>query len=147
MLDKAYMVLYVVSMSVLALCILFILIRAIRGPRLTDRIVCSNMAGTVVIMIIAILSQWIGEAYLADICIIYAAVSFVAVVVLYKVYTNKYRRIDIKTLKVIPGAKAKIENDNREIITRRKNTREEMRKKDLRKGCVPNIRVEWNDKN
>ncbi len=120
MLDKAYMVLYVVSMSVLALCILFILIRAIRGPRLTDRIVCSNMAGTVVIMIIAILSQWIGEAYLADICIIYAAVSFVAVVVLYKVYTNKYRRIDIKTLKVIPSAKAKIENDNREIITRRK---------------------------
>lgn len=119
MLDKAYMVLYVVSMSVLALCILFILIRAIRGPRLTDRIVCSNMAGTVVIMIIAILSQWIGEGYLADICIIYAAVSFVAVVVFYKVYTNKYRRIDIKTLEVIPSAKAKIEDDNREIMTRR----------------------------
>lgn len=119
MLDKAYMVLYVVSMSILALCILFILIRAIRGPRLTDRIVCSNMAGTVVIMIIAILSQWIGEAYLADVCIIYAAISFVAVVVFYRVYTNKYRRIDIKTLEVIPSAKEKIENGNREIMTRR----------------------------
>ena len=134
MLDKAYMVLYVVSMSVLALCILFILIRAIRGPWLTDRIVCSNMAGTVVIMIIAILSQWIGEGYLADICIIYAAVSFVAVVVLYKVYTNKYRRIDIKTLEVIPSAKAKIENDNREIMTRRnrykkKNTQKRSKKR------------------
>ena len=102
--------------------------------RLTDRIVCSNMAGTVVIMIIAILSQWIGEGYLADICIIYAAVSFVAVVVLYKVYTNKYRRIDIKTLEVIPSAKAKIENDNREIMTRRnrykkKNTQKRSKKR------------------
>ncbi|MCM1083139.1 MAG: monovalent cation/H+ antiporter complex subunit F [Clostridium sp.] len=139
MLDRAYMVLYVVSMSILALCILFILIRAIRGPRLTDRIVCSNMAGTVVIMIIAILSQWIGEGYLADICIIYAAISFVAVVVLYRVYTNKYRRIDIKTLEAIPGAKAKIEDDNRKIMTRRnrykrRNTTKRSKKRVHAKG-------------
>lgn len=105
MLDSAYKVLYVAAMSVLALCILFILIRAIKGPRLTDRIVCSNMAGTVIIMIIAILSQWIGEGYLADICIIYAAISFVAVVVLYRVYTNKYRKIDIKTLEKLDEKK------------------------------------------
>ncbi len=99
MLDNMYKILLVVAMCSLALFVLAILIRAIKGPRLTDRIVCSNMIGTVVIMIIALLSQWIKEGYLVDICIIYASVSFVAVVVLYKVYTNKHRIREIKDLK------------------------------------------------
>lgn len=105
MIDTAYKILYVVAMSALAFCILFILIRAIRGPRLTDRIVCSNMAGTVIIMIIAILSQWIKEGYLADICIIYASISFVAVVVLYRVYTNRYRIVDVDKLEPVNDKK------------------------------------------
>lgn len=108
MIDTAYKILFVVAMSALALCILFILIRAIKGPRLTDRIVCSNMAGTVIIMIIAILSQWIKEGYLADICIIYASISFVAAVVLYRVYTNKYRVVDVDSLEPIDDKKAPV---------------------------------------
>ncbi len=134
MLDKAYTFLYVFSMSVLALCILFILIRAIKGPRLTDRIVCSNMAGTVIIMIIAILSQWIDEGYLADICIIYASISFVAVVVLYRVYTNKYRRVDINTLEPIPEAKEKLDEENRKLRSRRNRYKNRHKTKNTRKN-------------
>lgn len=101
MLETAKVILYVSAMCILALFILLVLIRAILGPRVTDRILCSNMIGTLVIMILAILSLWIGEGYLIDICIIYAMISFVAVVVMYRVYTNRHRVVDIEKLEVV----------------------------------------------
>ena len=76
-----------VVMSVLFMCAL---LRAVRGPRVTDRLVAVNMIGTMTIVIIAILSVYRKEDYLADVCLIYAMVSFLAVVVLTKVYTGVY---------------------------------------------------------
>ena len=43
-----------------------------------------------VIMIIAILSVYLDENYLVDICLIYAMISFLGVVVLCKIYTGVY---------------------------------------------------------
>ena len=68
------------------------LIRAIIGPRIADRIVAVNMMGTMVMVIIAILALMLEEGYLADICLIYAMISFLAVIVLTKVYMGVYRR-------------------------------------------------------
>ena len=67
------------------------MIRAILGPRITDRIVAVNMIGTMVIMMIAILAVLLGEDSLADVSLIYAMISFLAVVVLTKVYTGVWR--------------------------------------------------------
>ena len=46
--------------------------------------------GTMVMVIISILALYLQEGYLVDICLIYAMISFLAVVVLTKVYTGVY---------------------------------------------------------
>ena len=61
-----------------------------RGPRIADRIIAVNMIGTMVILILAILSVYLEESYLVDVCLIYAMISFLGVVVLCKVYTGVY---------------------------------------------------------
>ena len=57
-------------------------IRSIIGPRSTDRIVSVNMLGTMTICSIAILSVLLDEGYLADVALIYAMISFVAVLMM-----------------------------------------------------------------
>lgn len=89
--EQAYHTLYFSAVAVLAAAIILCLIRALRGPRVTDRIVGVNMIGTQVILAIAILTTALSENWLADICIIYAMLSFVAAVVLTKVYMGVYR--------------------------------------------------------
>lgn len=87
----AYETLAVVVISCLAILIVACLIRSVLGPRVTDRIVAVNSIGTMTIVIIAILSVLLEEAYLLDVCLIYAMISFVAVIVLSKIYTGVYR--------------------------------------------------------
>jgi multicomponent Na+:H+ antiporter subunit F len=89
-LEQAYQILFSVVLVFLAVMLMLCLIRAIIGPRVTDRIVAVNMMGTMVMVIIAILALMLEEGYLADICLIYAMVSFLAVIVLAKVYMGIY---------------------------------------------------------
>ncbi|MCM1542836.1 MAG: monovalent cation/H+ antiporter complex subunit F [Blautia sp.] len=89
-LETAYRGLFTAVLIILAILVILCLIRAIIGPRTADRIVSVNMMGTMVIVIIAILTVMLGEGYLADICIIYAMISFLAVIVLTKVYMGVY---------------------------------------------------------
>lgn len=90
-LGQAYNVLFTAVLIVLALLVMLCLVRAVKGPTTADRVVSVNMMGTMVIVIIAILSIMLGEGYLIDICIIYALISFLAVIVLTKVYMGVYR--------------------------------------------------------
>lgn len=79
------------ALSVLAVMLILCLIRAVKGPRIADRLVAVNMITTMVTVIIAILAVLKGEGYLIDICLIYAMISFLAVVVLTRMYTGVYR--------------------------------------------------------
>ncbi|MBQ9833085.1 MAG: sodium:proton antiporter [Clostridia bacterium] len=58
------------------------MIRAVKGPRFTDRIVAVNIIGTLTIIIMCILSVYFKQDFLVDIAIVYALLSFIAVVVL-----------------------------------------------------------------
>ena len=78
-------------LSVLAVMLLLCLIRAVKGPRIADRLVAVNMMGTMVMVSIAILAVVKNQGYLVDICLIYALISFLAVVVLTRIYTGVYR--------------------------------------------------------
>lgn len=89
-LDQAYHVLLVGALIFLAVMVVLCLVRAIIGPRTTDRIVATNMMGTMVMVIIAILAVLLQEGYLVDICLIYAMISFLAVIVLTKIYMGVY---------------------------------------------------------
>lgn len=89
-LEQAYEILFIGVLIILAVLVVLCLIRAIIGPRIADRIVAVNMMGTMVIVMIAVLALMLGEGYLVDICIIYALISFLAVIVLTKVYMGVY---------------------------------------------------------
>ena len=51
----------------------------------------STQRTTMIMVIIAILAVMLEEGYLVDICIIYAMISFLAVIVLTKVYMGVYQ--------------------------------------------------------
>lgn len=74
----------------LAIILFACLIRAIMGPRVADRVIAVNMMGTVVMVMISILALLLKEGYLIDICLIYACISFLAVVVITKVYLGVF---------------------------------------------------------
>ena len=78
-------------LSVLAVMLVLCLIRAVIGPRIADRLIAVNMMGTMVMVMIALLAVVKNQGYLVDICLIYALISFLAVVVLTRIYTGVYR--------------------------------------------------------
>jgi multicomponent Na+:H+ antiporter subunit F len=86
-----------VLLGVLLLCVF---IRVLRGPLLADRIVGINSIGTLVIVTVCLLAEKLNEEYLLDVAILYALVSFLAVVVLTKIYSGVYKnRIEQLRLK------------------------------------------------
>ena len=91
-LEQAYEILFIAALIILAVFLMLSLVRAIIGPRVSDRIVAINMMGTQTLAIIAILAVMKQEGYLVDICLIYAMTSFLAVIVLCKVYMGVYRQ-------------------------------------------------------
>ena len=86
MIENAYQTLYTVVLVFLSVLTLLCLVRAIQGPRIADRIIGANMAGTLTIMAIAILAHLLSQDWLLDVCLIYCMISFLAVVVLSKIY-------------------------------------------------------------
>lgn len=89
---KATEYLMLLAMIVLAIALLFCLFRAILGPRFTDRLIAVNLIGTKVIILICVVALYIHESYVIDVALIYALISFLAVVVLTNVYKTAYNR-------------------------------------------------------
>ena len=88
--EMAYQALGLFSLLVLSALLFACLVRSIRGPKVVDRIVSVNMIGTLTIILIGVLAVMMREGYLADVALIYAMISFLAVVVLCKVYMGVY---------------------------------------------------------
>ena len=82
--------LFSVILIYLAALLFLCLLRAVKGPAIADRLMAVNMMGTMVRVIISILALYLEEGYLVDICLIYAIMSFVAVIVLTKIYIGIY---------------------------------------------------------
>lgn len=87
---ELYHTLYIALLALFSLLLLVCLIRAVKGPRVADRLMAINMMGTMVMVMISILALFLNEGYLVDICLIYAMISFLSVVVLSKVYIGIY---------------------------------------------------------
>lgn len=96
MTDSFFGYVIVGCLIVLALCIVLTLIRAITGKGVTDRIVAANMIGTMAVVAIIMLSIYLSESGLLDVSLIYAMLSFLAVVVLCKVYLGVYKEKKVK---------------------------------------------------
>lgn len=89
-LEHAHRIFLLGIIIILAIMLLFCFLRACLGPKVADRIVAINMMGTIVMVMIAVLAVLMEEGYLVDICLIYAMISFLAVIVLTKVYMGVY---------------------------------------------------------
>ena len=87
--ETAYQYLFLTALIVLGILMGLVLIRSIIGPRITDRILCINMIGTLVICSVTILSRLLNEGYLVDIALIYAMISLLTVLILASVYNRR----------------------------------------------------------
>ena len=87
---QQYSTIFHIILVILAVLTICCLIRAVKGPSIADRLVAVNMMGTIVMSVIAVLALLTDEDYRVDICLIFAMISFLAVVVLTKVYTGVY---------------------------------------------------------
>lgn len=79
------------AMLILVIGIFLAFIRAVRGPRFTDRIVAINMIGTMTSAIICILSGYLDQTSLVDVALVYSLLSFLAVVILCHVVTLHHK--------------------------------------------------------
>lgn len=90
---EAYDYLFIGAFIIIGICLLFVVIKSIIGPRITDRVVTINMVGTLVVSSIIMLAvHLINETYLLDVAIIYVLISFLAVIVLSNVFINQYKK-------------------------------------------------------
>lgn len=87
---------YVLIFLSIGICVTFI--RAIIGPRFTDRIVAINLIGTMITAIICVLSVYLDIPYLIDIALVYTLLSFLSVALICRVVTlhHKGRELSIK---------------------------------------------------
>jgi Multisubunit Na+/H+ antiporter, MnhF subunit len=90
MIETAYKVMLWCGIAFLSVSILFCLLRGILGPNFTDRVISVNLISSKTIIMIAILSFLLEESGLVDIAMVYALISFVAVVVLSKCYLRPH---------------------------------------------------------
>ena len=90
MLDNAYKILYLSVLICDAVAMLLTLIRCITGKRIVDRIICVNMMCNETTLAIAILALYLKESYLLDVSLIYVMLSFLAVLILCKVFITVY---------------------------------------------------------
>ena len=90
MLENAYNILYLTALLCDAVAMVLTLIRCITGKRIVDRIICVNMMCNEATLAIAILALYMKQSYLLDVCLIYVMLSFLAVLILTKVFITVY---------------------------------------------------------
>lgn len=83
-----------ISLVILAVLMIACIIRSIIGPRNSDRVLAVNMLGSIGNAIIAVLATIYDQNFLADIAILYAMLSFTAIIVLSRIARGVKREIE-----------------------------------------------------
>lgn len=89
--EQAYSHLYFIVLICLAVLIGITLIRSVKGPLVTDRLLAVNIICAMVIAAVLILCELLKEAYLLDVALIYALISFISVLVFASVYIRRHK--------------------------------------------------------
>ena len=92
LIQQCYHYLFWGALVLLGLGLLAVMVYIIRARLTVDRIIGINLTGTLVAIIIAILAYLLDEDYLADMAIVYVVLSFIAVMMLCRIYINLYQR-------------------------------------------------------
>ena len=75
---------YLATAVAMLIGLLFILIRAIRGPTVYDRILATNALGTKTILLVTLLGYISGRTEFIDMAIVYALVTFITTIAILK---------------------------------------------------------------
>lgn len=79
---KAADILCLCAICLLSVTIFACLVRAVIGPRFTDRIIAVNMIAVKGIVLILVSAYYMHETFFLDVALTYALISFLAVIVL-----------------------------------------------------------------
>lgn len=80
-----------VFLAVCGVLVIGALLRAVPGPRFTDRMVAVNCITTLITCIISVLSVLLDAVYLLDVALIYALLGFLANVILTRLVLQRHR--------------------------------------------------------
>lgn len=94
-----------IALGILAIGVCIVFVRAIKGPRFTDRIMAINMIGTMTTAMICILSAYLDEVWLIDVALVYTLLSFLAVVIICHVVTLHHKGRELFLKRKEKGAK------------------------------------------
>ena len=72
--------LLLIGMCFLSITIFFCLFFAVRGQRLTDKIIATNMIAVKTIILVVLVGIYFAEGYLVDVAMVFALISFLATV-------------------------------------------------------------------
>ena len=86
-------IMLIIAMMFLSVTIFFCLVRAIKGPRMTDRLVAVNMISIKGVVLIVLLGEYLHDNQFLDISLVYTLLSFLAVICLAR---NMLARSDAK---------------------------------------------------
>ena len=81
MMDTMSIVL-IIAMLFLSVTIFFCLIRAVKGPRMTDRLVAVNIISIKGVVLIMLLGQYLHDNQFMDVALVYTLLSFLAIICL-----------------------------------------------------------------
>ena len=79
---------------ILALCMLAVIVRLVKGPRVTDRFLAVNAMNTLITAAICLLSRYLDVDYLVDVALIYALLGFVVNTLLTRALIGQKRKED-----------------------------------------------------
>ena len=91
LIQQCYHYLFWGALLLLGAGLIAVLVYIIRSHLTVDRIIGINLIGTLVVIVICALTYLLGEDYLADIAVIYVVMSFIAVMMLCRIYINLYQ--------------------------------------------------------
>ncbi len=72
----------IIAMLVLSVSLFFCLVRAVKGPRMTDRLVAVNIISINGIVLILLLGAFLHDNQFTDIALVYTLLSFLAIIAL-----------------------------------------------------------------
>ena len=84
------------ALVVLALCMMAVIVRMVKGPRVTDRILAVNALNTLITAEICLLSRHLEADYQIDVALIYALLGFVVNTLLTRTLIGQKRKEERK---------------------------------------------------
>jgi multicomponent Na+:H+ antiporter subunit F len=73
-----------IAATVIILAVVLVLYRAIKGPRVCDRVLSVNVIGTKTVVLIALIGYIYERPHFLDIAIVYALINFIATIAFLK---------------------------------------------------------------